>query len=76
VDPTPGADEEFTPTASGLKALDPRAVDRMDLLTAVAHEFGHILGLDDVAEGSLMAAKLPPGLRHLPVDLALADWGQ
>jgi len=45
-------------------------------LTAVAHEFGHILGLDDVAEGSLMAAKLPPGLRHLPVDLALADWGQ
>jgi VCBS repeat-containing protein len=74
VDPTPGDDEEFVPASAGLRAVDPLAVDRMDLLTAVAHEFGHILGLEDVAAGSVMAGKLQPGQRQGVVDAALGDW--
>ena len=47
VDPTPALDEEFTPSPNNqqLRAVDPRAVDRIDLLTVVEHELGHVLGL-------------------------------
>ena len=31
-----------------LQAVDPRVVDRMDLLTVVEHELGHIAGLNDL----------------------------
>jgi len=68
VDPTPGADEEFRPTGSGLGAVDPRAVDRIDLLTTVSHELGHTLGLGDLA-GSvdrIMNGLLPTGVRREP----------
>ena len=50
VDPTPAVDEEFA-AASGrneLTAIHPAAVDRIDLLTVVEHELGHIAGLDDL----------------------------
>jgi len=40
---------------------------QMDLLTAVMHEMGHVLGLADlVGEDDLMAGVLQPGVRHLP----------
>lgn len=46
------------------------ADDRIDLVTVLAHEFGHLLGLDDVEVGaavdSLMDELLAPGVRRLP----------
>src|SRR5439155_3888371 len=47
------------------------AADRMDLLTVVSHEFGHILGLAPTATG-VMEVTLSPGVRQLPEALASA----
>jgi hypothetical protein len=70
VDPTPMASEEFVAVAgrSDLKAIDPRAVDRIDLLTVVEHELGHMGGLGglDSTIDALMSASLPSGVRRLP----------
>ena len=68
VDRTPSRSEEFrgAARAANLRAVDRRAVDRMDLLTVVAHELGHIAGLDDLdpQPGSLMSSTLPAGVRR------------
>lgn len=59
-------------------ALDPAAVDQIDLATVVLHELGHTLGLGDLASsvGSLMSGELPAGVQRLPgtaeVDAVLA----
>jgi hypothetical protein len=53
----PGDDEAF---AAG-------RVRGMDLLTAVEHEFGHVLGLEDSDGTSAMAETLPPGTRRTPL---------
>ncbi len=68
IDPTPGVNEEFQRTGGELRALDPQAVDRMDLLTVVSHELGHALGLEDLgsSSGSLMSGTLETGLRREP----------
>jgi large repetitive protein len=54
---------------------------QMDLLTAVMHEMGHVLGLADLDHADeLMGDVLQPGTRHLPttadIDRILAggDW--
>ncbi len=44
VDSTPGDDAEF----AGSSAIDPKAVDRIDLLTVIEHELGHVAGLEDI----------------------------
>jgi urease beta subunit len=78
VDPTPGANEEFAPrTAGRLVAVDPAAVDRIDLLTVVSHEIGHQLGLDDLDDSDgLMNGALGTGRRREPgvheIDAVLA----
>jgi len=68
VDNTPAKDEEFArfDTLNQLRAIDPRAVDRMDLLTVVEHELGHIAGLDDLDSfaSSLMSNSLDNGIRR------------
>jgi hypothetical protein len=82
VDPTPALDEEFTPSLNKqqLQAIDPRAVDRIDLLTVVEHELGHVIGLKDLnaSTDDLMSGVLGVGIRRDPshldaVDAALAS---
>jgi large repetitive protein len=66
VDATPLDHSEFT-SGSRLSTLDSRL--RMDLLTAVMHELGHVLGHSDLDPashvGELMSATLAPGTRSV-----------
>lgn len=59
VDRTPADDVEF--------GLDGLAAGRMDLLTVLMHEMGHLLGFEhhDVDHHGAMAATLQPGVRLL-----------
>ena len=83
VDSTPSANEEFTPAGGlsqfsfdengtvpfgELKAIDPKAVDQIDLLTVVEHEMGHVLGRGDLDASidALMSDQLGVGIRRLP----------
>jgi hypothetical protein len=82
VDPTPASNEEFTPSANGqhLQAVASQALDRIDLLTVVEHELGHIAGVGDlnVVSDDLMSGVLGVGVRRTPshqdaIDAALAS---
>jgi hypothetical protein len=60
---------EPVPVFSGgrLQAVDSRAVDRIDLLSVVEHELGHIAGfddLDDAMAGGVMSGSLGVGVRR------------
>jgi len=77
IDTTPWDDAEFTSriASAELKASDLGApFERMDLLTLVMHELGHVLGHENVDVAShpqdLMAESLVVGVRRLPVGLA------
>jgi hypothetical protein len=69
VDPTPASNEEFSASAGSqqLQAVDPRAVDHIDLLTVVEHELGHIAGLGDLnaVADDLMSGVLGAGVRRI-----------
>jgi hypothetical protein len=59
VDPTPGSDSEFTtPGNQGEQ-------NRMDLLTVLDHELGHVLGFEHEASG-VMQDTLTAGTRRTP----------
>jgi hypothetical protein len=79
VDPTPAVDEEFASSGSQqpLTAVDPRALDRIDLLTVVEHELGHVAGLGDLdtSMNDLMSGVLGTGIRRnaAHIDAALAS---
>jgi hypothetical protein len=62
VDATPWKDEEF---AGGRALANGPAAGKMDLLTVVLHEMGHLAGKDDQTDGNgLMAESLFPGTRR------------
>jgi hypothetical protein len=69
VDSTPAGNEEFD--AAGHAFENSQAAGRIDLLTVLAHEYGHALGLDDLDldshAGDLMAEALAAGLRRWPL---------
>ncbi len=84
VDPTPSDNAEFThaANASGTDlSTDPTsaAAGHLDLMTAVTHEMGHVLGLPDLTAASdandLMYVNLVDGERRLPdaTDVAQAN---
>ena len=68
IDPTPAGNEEFSASAGSqqLKAADPQALDRIDLLTVVEHELGHVAGLKDldVLADDVMSGVLGVGVRR------------
>jgi hypothetical protein len=70
VNSTLGNNREFATDTSDsqLHAIDPRAVDQMDLLTVVEHELGIAAGLKDLDPSStdLMSGRLATGVRRLP----------
>ncbi|MGL4291515.1 MAG: hypothetical protein ACRCVA_34510, partial [Phreatobacter sp.] len=87
VDPTPWDNFEFRhlQNAAGTDLLtDPSnaAAGHLDLLTTVAHEMGHVIGLPDTTEAGtahgLMYIDLADGERRLPsaADVALAKAAQ
>src|SRR5262249_42052957 len=67
VDSTPGDDSEFARGA----ANSPAQV-RVDLLTALTHEMGHVLGYfeDSDAANTVMSWDLPVGMRRVPLPQA------
>ena len=75
VDATPGANEEFDHAGNALS--NGPAAGRMDLLTVLAHELGHALGLEDLLGESddLMAEALAAGVRRSPLDAVDSIFG-
>ena len=67
VDSTPADDTEFVKVL-GSDSLAARkgtsAATRVDLLTTVMHEMGHVLGYDDTSSAGLMNGILPMGVRR------------
>jgi VCBS repeat-containing protein len=80
IDATPQSDEEFTGGVAGDGSL---AASRIDLLTTLMHEMGHLLGLHDldpaIGGDDLMSVELETGVRKDPAVAAVdsvfgADW--
>ena len=70
IDRTPGDDVEFGGTGTALTGLNGSAANRIDLLTVVLHELGHVIGLEDTYLSSnssnLLYGYINPGERRLP----------
>jgi len=68
VDATPAADEEFALQAGSgrLLAVDSAAVDRIDLLSVVAHELGSRLSLGGSAAEDLLSTNWFKSERRVP----------
>jgi hypothetical protein len=88
VDPSPQDDRDFgRVVAPTERQAEPgtSAAGRVDLLTVVMHELGHLAGLDDLPHAiephAVMAESLDPGVRRMPSAGAWSDavdhvWGE
>jgi VCBS repeat-containing protein len=70
------SNDDFLPTSDpGVWVAKPgsAAEGKYDLLTVVLHEYGHALGLSDIADSAndIMSTTLQPGVRRLPAGLSL-----
>ena len=69
IDTTPGDNEEFLPTSNPnvwVARPGSAAEGKMDMLSVLMHEYGHVLDLDHSTDASdAMAAVLQPGVRKL-----------
>src|ERR1044072_9258610 len=73
IDTTPYESSEYRMSGDSLVAQpDSEAYGRMDLLTVVMHEFGHVLGYEHDDEG-LMKETLAPGERQLEFAVKLGS---
>jgi len=76
IDSTPADNSEFLPTADAnvWKArAGSEAAGKMDMLSVLLHEYGHVLGVEHSADQhAAMAATLQPGTRRLPTADELA----
>ena len=80
IDPTPFLSEEFVPSASPwqLQAASGSAAEgKIDLMTVLMHELGHVMGLGHVSSAvdgtRLMAGSIDHGIRRLPSSLDLGS---
>ncbi len=75
-DSTPFSNEEYKLSADGVLSAvaGSDAFGRMDLLTVLSHELGHVIGLEDLDADTydLMAETLATGIRRAPSSAGLA----
>ena len=64
--PEAGDDAEFRLAQGQLTGVGGDAARRMDLLSVIVHELGHVAGLDHLSSG-VMAEQLDVGVRRMPV---------
>ena len=81
IDSTPGMNEEFVATSNPnewVARVGSAAEGKMDLLTVLAHEVGHVYGLPHSTDNaSLMSEDLKPGVRHtISLDDLKALWAR
>jgi hypothetical protein len=76
IDSTPQSNEEFLPTSDPNEWIAKPgsvAAGKMDLLTVLLHEYGHVLGLDHGSDShDFMAEELQPGVRRTVSDADMA----
>lgn len=70
VDPTPADNAEFSADDDGMALAGSQAAGRVDLLSVLAHEMGHSLGLEHAENANgladIMADQIQPSVRRLP----------
>ncbi|MDP1705925.1 MAG: Ig-like domain-containing protein [Sulfurimicrobium sp.] len=80
VDATPADNAEFLPTSNPkqwIAKAGTEAASKMDLLSVLLHEYGHVLGIEHSTDsGDFMATTLQPGVRRLPSSDELALMAQ